>query len=107
MHVWVCGSPENRKVATAIWAASPKQSLERGVTTVDTEGNESMDGLFSRVLNAVDLHHGEYSHDPVWSVLHIYGIPPTPRIREALKQYHAEVVEERNDCFIASRDVGP
>jgi hypothetical protein len=102
MHVWISGTDGNRRVAEEIWAENKEYSLEQGVTTM-AQGDDSAEGFFATVLWAVNVHHGEYSHDPVWTVLHIYGIEPTKTVLADLAAYGATEIERTGDHFVATR----
>ncbi len=103
MHVWIVGTACNRQVAEMIWAEHATHSLEHGVTTMNPEGCGSPEGLFPIMLDEVDVHHGEYSYDPVWTVLHVYGVEPTDTVLAALAAYGATEIERTPDHFVATR----
>jgi hypothetical protein len=102
MHVWVVESPANRPVIDQIWEKAWGYSLEQGVTSFQQNG-ESPEERFSDVLGNVDVHHGEMSHDPPWTVLHCYGIENTAPVRGALAEFGVDRIEESPDHFVASR----
>lgn len=85
MHVWIVDTPANRAAANRIWAARPSApSLERGVTIFQSNLDDAPDQRVVAILSTVDLHHGEYSHDPPVNVLEIHGAPLTNSLRSAL-----------------------
>lgn len=103
MHVWILGTPTNCEASQRAWSAYPGNSLERGVTTIKPGGHENAEDLFTAMLGTIDEHHGEYSHDPPWTVLHIYGVKPVPEVLNALAYYGATQIDAQSDHFIATR----
>ena len=87
LHVWICATPANERAADSYRRDHPDYSLETGVTTFKVSEGESPEDSFLRILGDVDLHHGEYSHEPAWDSLEVYGVLPTPPIRAALAEY--------------------
>ena len=86
VHVWICDSPSNQKGAQAIWASRSGHDLESGVTTFDAIRTDSAESMILKVLPTIDLHHGEYSHDPPWTVMNVYGTALTPGLEAALRE---------------------
>jgi hypothetical protein len=103
MHVWIAATNANRPAIEAIWAQNAGYSAASGVTGIDPSDRESPSEFFERVLEAVEEHHGIHSHDPPWTVLHVYGVSATRSVREALAEYGAMVLHERQDHFTAHR----
>lgn len=107
MHVWIVGTPANKRIAREIWARHPGYSRESGVTTFDRTGYADVHGLFEGILGTVDEHHGVFEADPPSSILHVYGLPPDDRVRASLVEYGASIVEVLVDRFTASRQPPP
>lgn len=90
-------------MAQKVWAQDSEHSLDHGVTTMDASGYTTREGLFSRMLNAVDEHHGEWSHEPPWTSVHVYGIQASDAIVHALAAYGATDIQHKCDHFVATR----
>ena len=88
VHVWVCDSPENRKV----------------VGRVKYEPNDSPEQIRIDILDTCDLHHGEYGHHPRWSVLEVYGTDLTSDIKAALGKFGVTSFKTTELGFNAFRD---
>jgi hypothetical protein len=85
MHVWCIDTPDNRAAAEIVWHQNEQaQSIERGVTIFSADLTDPPDEIVASELDTIDLHHGEYSHIPPYSVLHVYGASPTSVLGEAL-----------------------
>jgi hypothetical protein len=104
MHVWVIDSPANREVAERIWATGARGSIERGVTTFG-EGAPGADreAQCLGMLESVDLHHGEYSHDPPYSVLEVIGVKASPVLRKGLGEFGFQEFTDTPEGFRASK----
>ena len=101
MHVWVPETPANRKVAEQIWRADVL-SIERGATTFCVRPSASADEWVAGILADVELHHGQYSHNPPVSTLEIYGAELSPRLRDALASIGFTHIETDGACIVAS-----
>ena len=98
-HTWIVISPTNRAVTAPRRADA--FSLEAGFT--DFEGAETPEDSLISVLAVVELHHGEYSHDPPVSVLEVIGTPPTRPILDELDGLGFDAVDLTAEGFVARR----
>jgi len=57
------------------------------------------------ILQDIEMHHGEYAHDPVVTTLRIIGVAPEPHSIAALRQYGYTRIEPETGGFTASRAV--
>jgi hypothetical protein len=103
MPVWVVDTPENRRIAELLWAQSSRDSIARDVTTAKADSTEATPFLLSRLLSLVDLHHGEFSHDPPWTLLHVYGVQLCPSVEAVLAEFGIDNIQAYDDHFVASR----
>jgi hypothetical protein len=55
------------------------------------------------MLEQVDLHHGEFSADPAYSILEIIGCTGNDDIRQELQEYGFGISELTREGFIATR----
>jgi len=104
-HIWICDTPVNRQAAERAAAALPLEAVwnEAGATTFKVSENDSPEDMVLDRFTAVDLHHGEYSHDPAWSVIEVYGSKPTAALRQALQEYGVDEFRETQEGFVCSR----
>lgn len=114
-HTWVVATPANVVVAEQIWRASPNPSrlnMEGGVTTFIQYGVDQ-ESWCDAILNAVDEHHNCHSYDPGYSILEVYGITLTERLRSALVELGFSFFFAHRLGFLCSqaatylRDPGP
>jgi len=101
--VWIVDTPLNRAVAEFVRAQNPEQRHLSGVTTFQVERNATPEEWCATILRAVDLHHGQYSHDPPYAVVEVVGAPLTIRLRQAFSEYELNAFVERAAGFQASR----
>jgi hypothetical protein len=108
LHVWICDSPINRPAVEAIWRArgDRKYDIESGATIFNCAPDQPVEDALVNIIGAVDEHHGEYSHEPPWSVMEVIGCAPTPRVRSAFAEFGAQVSAMRSDRFEARRPIG-
>src|SRR5262245_46789716 len=85
MPVWIVDTPANRAAAQRYWAHNPGRPHTEGVTTFVLDASRPDD--LADVLSEVDLHHGEYSHDPPYSVVEVFGADLTPALRQAFAEF--------------------
>jgi hypothetical protein len=103
--VWIVDTPINRAAAEVVRAQNPEHHPPSGVTTFQVERNSTPDEWCANILGAVDLHHGEYSHDPPYAVVEVIGAPLTIRLRQAFSEYELNAFVERAADFQASRSI--
>jgi hypothetical protein len=84
-------------------AQSSRDSIARDVTTAKADSTEATPFLLSRLLSLVDLHHGEFSHDPPWTLLHVYGVQLCPSVEAVLAEFGIDNIQAYDDHFVASR----
>jgi hypothetical protein len=105
MPIWVAETPTNRSAAEALWRAAftgLPATMSGAITTFKVRPSESPSAWALAILGDIDLHHGELSHTPAYSVLEVFGTTVTPDLREALEKYGLTEVESRVDGFRAS-----
>jgi tRNA1(Val) A37 N6-methylase TrmN6 len=104
VHVWLVESPSNLAAAERFWQAHASEySLDRGITVFRGRPACAPDELVCEILETINDHHGEWSHDPPWSVLLVRGTTATPRLRAALAARGFTEVEPEANGFRAAR----
>lgn len=101
--VWIVASPVNEPVARELWRQrSTKRHLD-GITLFPSYG--APEDSFLGVLDRVDLHHGEHSATPPYSLLEVVGCAPSEGVRAALAELGFDVGVGTPDGFSASRAI--
>jgi hypothetical protein len=80
---WVVDSAENHPPIEAIWRERKAGHLE-GITAFKFNASASREDWLVSELDAIELHRGEFSHTPPWSVLNVVGVPWSDRIMQEL-----------------------
>jgi hypothetical protein len=103
MPVWIIDTPPNRGSVQSLRTGDPARSIS---TFVDVP-SDSAEDLLIGMLPTIDLHHGEYSQDPPYSALQVFGATPTLQVREALEEYNLVIANETPHQFGATRSSAP
>lgn len=100
-YVWAIQSPENDRWAAQHWQASSPLSdpLQFGLTTFARLPAETDTELVIRLLEMIDDHHGEFSHEPAWSQIDVLGTHLTDEIADAARCYGVERFDETPEGF--------
>lgn len=85
--VWIADTPINRAAAERVWSERPDEPHTNGVTTFQIDPNSTPDEWCAGILDAVDLHHGENSDSPPYSVVDVIGTRLTIGLRQAFTKY--------------------
>jgi hypothetical protein len=87
-HTWVVATPVNTAATEQFWAASPKApelNAGGGVTTFFQSGADRESWCIS-ILGTLDDHHNEHACKLGYSVIEVYGIAITGRLRSAFAE---------------------
>ncbi|MHC4328184.1 MAG: hypothetical protein ACYSWW_08710 [Planctomycetota bacterium] len=104
---WVVDSPTNHPVIVSIWKNRPELNQLTGITSfkLDTDADPA-DWLVGE-LSTVDLHHGEYSHNPPYLVLNVIGVEWSEKIQKELSRFGFDDHQDTPQGFVTSlRRVG-
>ncbi len=102
LPVWVCDSAENLRAVHAILTGHPRGATPPEITTFRWNGDA--DAAVVNILGTLDLHHGEFSRDPPWSILEVYGATQTDAVERALAPYGVTRIQAFDGGFIAFTD---
>lgn len=99
IHVWVCDTPVNRQAAETVIAQLVPERVwnEQGVTTFRFSVDETPEEMIINRLATIDEHHF------AWSQIEVYGVGPTPRLRQELQGYGVTDFQETPGGFICTR----
>lgn len=101
--VWIVDTPANRAAAESVWASKSTKTADLSVTTFQVESGSSAEARLAGVVPTVDLHHGEYSQNPPYVGIEVFGARPTPEVRQVLREFGMGIITERPDGFLATR----
>lgn len=101
--VWVVDTPPNRAVAERLWAERRDESHLTGITTFKVQSGCSPDDILVGELGTIDLHHGEYSSQPPYSILEVIGTSLNDTIKAALAEFGFNEFQSCGTGFRATR----
>jgi hypothetical protein len=105
--VWVIDTEVNRPVIARLWAERKVSKHTDGITSFKASEEKSPEDILVENLSTIDLHHGEYSHDPPYSVLNVIGVTCClETVREALNEYGFTKFEPTTEGFTAWKEAG-
>ena len=100
--VWIIDSEENTAVAREAWKQRPNRNDHRtGITTFRSVAGYDPEEELITQLHPIDLHHGDYSADPPYSILKVVGCTASPKVRDALAKFGFQVEENSSNGFRA------
>jgi len=99
--VWVIDSQANTPVAHRLWKERPAENHLTGITTFKPGSKFRAEEELLGQLDTIDLHHGEYSASPPYTVIEVMGCPPSDRVRAALGEFGFTVDSLSPDGFTA------
>ncbi len=100
---WVADTSTNQPVIKSIWAARPADAPLVGITSFKVAPDKTPEDWLLDILDAVELHHGEHSQSPPYSVLRVVGAPLSPRLRRELGECGFVRFEDSSDGFLAHK----
>jgi hypothetical protein len=102
MPVWIAATTANRAVAERVRATLP----DCDVTTFTVDPAGTPDAWCTAELATIELHHGEFSKEPAYTALEIYGTELTPALAQELIALGFEDIAEVSNRIHASRTGG-
>ena len=100
---WVVDSIDNKPIIRTIWQQRKTTEKIEGITSFVVDGNATPEDWLISELYTIDLHHGELSHNPAYSVLNVVGIGQSDRLRKALAEIGLTEIKNTADGFEARR----
>ena len=104
--IWVVDSSTNREAAQKLWAELPDFNHLTGITVFKAGTSTPAETLIGEIAT-IDLHHGEYSADPPYTAIRVFGCEPEPEVRNALAEFGFDSFKPTVDGFEAVRPLPP
>lgn len=102
--VWVSPSPANNPVVERMRSEVPGSFEE--VTLWSASIAPQSETEWRSVVGDIDLHHGEYSHDPPVSVIEVFGPDPSPAAQAAFSSFGFTAISATSYGFSAGKGSG-
>ncbi|HEX4005897.1 MAG TPA: hypothetical protein VHX60_06960 [Acidobacteriaceae bacterium] len=101
--VWIVDSPSNRESAQDLWKTFPSHGHLDGITVFDASSDRSAEQMLFDEFATIDLHHGEHSADPPYTVVRVFGTASTAKIEGYLSEYGFASFNATQEGFQAIR----
>jgi len=101
--VWIIESDLNTPIVERLRQERAEESHLQGITTFMKKPRLSSEEQAISMLEQVDLHHGEFSGDPPYSILEVIGCTVNDDIRKELQEHGFRISEINKVGFIATR----
>jgi len=102
---WVVDSQDNHTVIQALWDERRITDHLVGITSFKFDDQATPEDWLVSILATIDLHHGEFSHDPPYSVLNVIGVKWSDRIQKELNEFGFNQYKPTPEGFVAIREV--
>jgi hypothetical protein len=103
--VWMTGSPTNQAAARDYWNSAPPERHD--VTFWSEERTGATEEEWLSILDDLELHHSEDWAGPGISGIQVFGAPPTPAARAALREFGYSVTKIGPNGFEALKRAKP
>jgi len=100
---WVIDSEANYEPIRSLWKKR-KAPEGGGITAFKFYPDGNPEDWFIDQMYDIDLHHGEYSHQPPYSVLNVVGVNWSDQIASELKKYGFTEYEITDEGFITKKE---
>jgi hypothetical protein len=101
--VWILETEINDPVVKNLRQERHEKNHLTGITTFKRDLTLSPEEQAISVLEQVDLHHGQFSADPPYSILEVIGCTASDDMRQELQEYGFCISEITEEGFIATR----
>jgi hypothetical protein len=98
---WIADTPINHPIIQNFWAARPAGGA--GITSFKVAPEKTPEDWLLGIMDALELHHGEHSQTPPYSVLRVVGTALTPRLKSEFDANGFERYEDVPDGFVAHK----
>ena len=101
--VWIVDSLINRELTDQLWEETPTHGHPDGVTFFKASADRPPEQMLTDWMDTIDLHHGVYSADPPYTIIHVIGTTLTPGGREFLGTFGFDSFTVTDQGFQAVR----
>lgn len=106
LPVWICGSPGNLPFIDKMWMEAKEFPFRNiNVTKFQNSDHQSPEEMLINQLDVVDLHHGQLSQCPSWSILEIYGALPNIHVEKELNRFGEGQIDVFQNGFMYTRSI--
>jgi hypothetical protein len=99
--VWIADTAMNRPVFEQIQVKSGNAG--RSITSFKVSGDGTPEDWLFSILSEVELHHGEHSQSPPYSVLQIVGLHSSETTKARLRDFGFSTFQDSAEGFVARK----
>lgn len=99
--VWIVDTEVNRPAYQALGPERNPGNYLEGLSSFKVDVKSVPEDWLVGEIETIDLHHGEMSHDPPWSVINVIGTRWSQRIQTELSRFAFEQHEDTAEGFVA------
>ena len=103
--VWMTPSDVNRDAGNRLWKLVENEPRPPLLSMWSAPRTGATEAEWLGILQDIEMHHGEYAHDPAVTRLRIIGAAPEPHAIAALREYGYTRIEAETGGFMAFREV--
>jgi len=103
--VWIVESQDNKLVIQNLLDEHRATKGHVDITSFKFDADATPEDWLVSELSAIDLHYGEFSHDPPYSVLNIIGIKWSDRIQKGLNKLGFNLHKLTQEGFVAMKNI--
>jgi hypothetical protein len=100
-EAWVADTSPNHPTIRELWVEG--SGRRHGITSFKVAEGESPEEWLLGILDTVELHHGEVSRRPAYSILQVSGAVLSGHVKGALQGYGFSKFEDASEGFLAYR----
>jgi hypothetical protein len=103
---WILDTPINRQACQGNSSEDTPNSHLVGYTLFKYSTEDSPEEMLLSLLENIELHHGELSHAPPYSILNVIGVKWSGNIATRLAEFGFTTHKETAEGFIIKRAIG-
>ena len=103
--VWIADTEVNRSAYESLGPTrNPEGNYLEGLSSFKVDQATAPEDWLVCEIETIDLHHGECSHDPPWSVINVIGAKWSDRIQKELDCFGFDHHEDTAEGFVAWKE---
>ena len=101
--VWIVATEINVLAYNAVGKERQPKSYLEGLSSFKADKDGTPEDWLVSEIQTIDLHHGEMSRDPPWSMINVIGVKWSRRIQVELERFGFNRHEDTTEGFTAWR----
>lgn len=101
---WIVDTDVNHEAYEAVGRERKSVNHLEGLSAFTVDSRKTPEDWLICEIATIDLHHGEWSHFPPWSVINVIGTSWSQRIQAELSGFGFEYHTDTAEGFLAWKD---